>query len=287
MKTETLGIFAMLVPLMTYAFVSGGSIVTRGAFEIDLMIGGSRIPVNEAGTEFLRAQIPYVGELFRGAFIGSLLTVLCFAGYRRTGKAYLKTYGHWLARVLLLVQAVALAWLVYQMKVLATLADLIIPGQRSIIPPAWFQQFGARLELSFRGNPVGLASLFVALAVTAFIVVFAWRRDRFMEALPSLDVLDDLTYKGVTVAFPLLTLMTITGAVWANESWGRYWGWDPKETWALITCICYAIFLHTRIVHGWKGRRTALFAVVGFVAVIFTYLGVSFILPGLHSYATL
>ena len=287
MKTETLGLFVMLLPLLTYAFLSGGSILTRGAFEIDLMIGGARIPVNEAGTEFLRAQIPYVGELFRAAFLGSLLTVLCFVGYLRRKQTRLQTYGHWFVRAVLLLQVVGLGALVYQMKTARVTSDLIVESQRSLIPPAWFEQFGSRLELLFRGNPVGLAGVFVAAAVTAFLVVFALKRDRFMATLPSLDVLDDLTYKGVTVAFPLLTLMTITGAVWANESWGRYWGWDPKETWALITCICYAIFLHTRIVHGWRGRKTAMFAVIGFVAVIFTYLGVSFILPGLHSYATL
>ncbi len=287
MKTELLSIFALLVPLFTYGFVSGGSVLTRGAFELDLMIGGSRIPFNDAGTEFLRAAIPYVGEFFRLAFVGSLLTILCFAAFLRTGQENLKVSSHWLARIVLLLQAMGLGWLTYQLKTTTDVASLIAPSQRAIIPATWFEQFGSRLELVFRANPVGIASIFVAVAVTAFVVVFALKRERFLEAAPSLLVLDDLTYKAVTVAFPLLTLMTITGAVWANESWGRYWGWDPKETWALITCICYAIFLHTRIVHGWKGRRTALFAVIGFISVIFTYLGVSFILPGLHSYATL
>ncbi|MCS6803565.1 MAG: cytochrome c biogenesis protein CcsA [Blastocatellia bacterium] len=173
------------------------------------------------------------------------------------------------------------------MKTATAVANWISPTQKGIVPASWLDEFGSRLELVFRGSPVAIASMFVATALTAFVVVFALKRDRFLEAAPSLAVLDDLTYKSVTVAFPLLTLMTITGAVWANESWGRYWGWDPKETWALITCICYAIFLHTRIVHGWKGRKTAMFAVIGFISVIFTYLGVSFILPGLHSYATL
>jgi cytochrome c-type biogenesis protein CcsB len=287
LKTELLGMVAMLVPLFTYGFISGGTILSRGSFEIDLMIDGQRIPINAAGTEFLRASIPYTGELFRLALVGSLLAVLCLAGYWRANREDLKAAGHWLIRAVLGVQAVGLGWLIYEMRTVSSAANLIVPSQQSLLQPAFLQQYGSRLELLFRGSPVSIASIFVAVAVTAFIVVFAWQRNRFMMAVPSLEVLDDLTYKVVTVAFPLLTMMTITGAVWANESWGRYWGWDPKETWALITCICYAIFLHTRIVHGWKGRKTALFAVIGFISVIFTYLGVSFILPGLHSYATL
>jgi cytochrome c-type biogenesis protein CcsB len=134
---------------------------------------------------------------------------------------------------------------------------------------------------------VEIACIFTAVGLTAFIALFGWKLEGLLKALPSLEVLDNLTYKAATVALPLLVMMTITGAVWANESWGRYWGWDPKETWALITTLIYATFLHTRIVRGWKGRKTALFAVIGFISVIFTYLGVSFILPGLHSYATL
>jgi len=287
MKTELLGVFATLVPLLTYMFISGGSVLQQGAFEMNLRIEGARIPFNEANTEFLRASLPYVGQVFRIAFVLALLTVLCFAGYLRTGWENLRAAGHWFIRGLLLVQVVGLGWLLYQVKTASPVSDLIVSSQRSIIPPQWFQQFGPRLELQLRDNPVGIACIFVAMALTAFIVVLASQRDRFLEAVPSLAVLDDLTYKAVTVAFPLLVLMTITGAVWANESWGRYWGWDPKETWALITCVCYAVFLHTRIVHGWKGRKTAMFAVIGFISVIFTYLGVSFILPGLHSYATL
>ena len=80
-------------------------------------------------------------------------------------------------------------------------------------------------------------------------------------------------------------MLLITGAVWANESWGRYWGWDSKETGALVAWLAYAGFLHTRIAHSWTGRRSAYFAIVGFLLVIFTYLGVSYLLPGLHSYA--
>jgi len=91
--------------------------------------------------------------------------------------------------------------------------------------------------------------------------------------------------QGTGVAFAGLALLLMTGAVWANESWGRYWGWDAKEVGALVAWLTYAGFLHSRIAYGWKGRHSAYFAIVAFLFVIFTYLGVSYLLPGLHSYA--
>ena len=106
-----------------------------------------------------------------------------------------------------------------------------------------------------------------------------------VSRFPSLEVLDELSYKVVGFAFPLLTLCIITGAIWANYAWGTYWSWDPKETWSLITWIIYAGYLHARLMYGWKGRRAAWMAVFGFVAVLFTFFGVNYFLPGLHSYA--
>ncbi len=102
--------------------------------------------------------------------------------------------------------------------------------------------------------------------------------------LPSLKVLDDLNYQSLIFGFPLLTLGIITGAIWAEYAWGRYWGWDPKETWSLITWFLYAALLHQRLAIGWKGRKPALMAMIGFLAVVFTFLGVNYLLPGLHAY---
>ncbi len=105
------------------------------------------------------------------------------------------------------------------------------------------------------------------------------------KRLPSLKVLDDLNYQSLTYGFPLLTLGIITGAIWAEYAWGRYWNWDPKETWSLITWLLYAALLHQRLTVGWRGRKAAIMAIVGFLAVLFTFLGVNLILPGLHTYA--
>jgi len=98
------------------------------------------------------------------------------------------------------------------------------------------------------------------------------------------DQLDDVTYRMIAIGWPLLTGGIVTGAVWANSAWGTYWSWDPKETWSLITWFVYAIYLHARYVRGWKGPQMAVISTVGFLAVIFTYLGVNLVLSGLHSY---
>jgi len=105
------------------------------------------------------------------------------------------------------------------------------------------------------------------------------------KRLPPLKVLDDLNYQSLKFGFPLLTLGIITGAVWANYAWGRYWNWDPKETWSLITWLLYAALLHQRLTVGWRGRKAAIMAIVGFAAVLFTFLGVNLLLSGLHTYS--
>ena len=107
---------------------------------------------------------------------------------------------------------------------------------------------------------------------------------RILQALPSLEALDFFNYRIIAVGFPLLTVGIFTGAVWAATAWGRPWAFDPKETWSAITWLIYGVYLHTRLLGGWKGARSAVLALVGFLAVLFTYLGVNFLLPGLHSY---
>jgi len=104
--------------------------------------------------------------------------------------------------------------------------------------------------------------------------------------LPELKVIDDLTHKTIIFGFMWLTAGIITGAVWANEAWGTYWSWDPKETWSIITWFVYALTLHARFTRGWSGSRIAWLAIIGFVSVIFTYFGVNFLLSGLHSYGS-
>jgi cytochrome c-type biogenesis protein CcsB len=100
------------------------------------------------------------------------------------------------------------------------------------------------------------------------------------------EKLDSISYRTIAIGFPLFTLGGLVfGMVWAYKAWGTYWSWDPKEVWSLITWFVFALYLHTRIVMGWRGRRSAAIAVIGFLAALFTYFGVNYLLAGLHSYA--
>ncbi|MCP4625357.1 MAG: c-type cytochrome biogenesis protein CcsB [bacterium] len=134
-------------------------------------------------------------------------------------------------------------------------------------------------------------SLIVAIPICLafFVIVYlvynmpTESKTKLMDRLPEPRVLDELGYQLILLGFLFLSVGIITGAVWANSAWGRYWGWDPKETWSLITWFLYATLLHARLTRGWHGRRIAYLSMVGFAAVIFTYFGVN-LLPGLHSY---
>ena len=166
--------------------------------------------------------------------------------------------------------------------------------QFSSIAPIQFEQqgdqflkaAGPKMFLSLNTNPVEFAGLISAIAGIGFVILFGFRTEVLRkQASPSLESLDNLMYKTACLAFAGLAMLLITGAIWANESWGRPWGFDSKETGALVAWLTYAAFLHTRISRGWSGRSSAYFAIIGFLLVIFTYLGVSYLLPGLHSYA--
>ena len=145
-------------------------------------------------------------------------------------------------------------------------------------------------ELSrFTGNFTGfLALTFLILVLSAVIWVILYLVMKWIKInqhLPSPDLLDNLVYKSIAFGFPLLAFGIIAGAVWANQAWGTYWSWDPKETWSLITLFIYAIYLHFRFMRGWKGAKSTWLSLIGFLAVVFTFIGVNYILSGLHSYA--
>jgi ABC-type transport system involved in cytochrome c biogenesis permease subunit len=127
--------------------------------------------------------------------------------------------------------------------------------------------------------------LITAFAATLFVIIFSFKTETLRAALPDKEKIDSLMYKTGGVTFAGLALLLMTGAIWANESWGRYWGWDSKETGAFVAWLTYGGFLHVRISRGWSGRASAYFAIVAFLLIVFTYLGVSYLLPGLHSYA--
>jgi len=133
--------------------------------------------------------------------------------------------------------------------------------------------------------PVRLVSWIAVAAMFTLVWTQGLKLKTFFKQYTlSGDLLEEITYKMIAVGWPLLTAGILTGAVWANSAWGTYWSWDPKETWSLITWFIYAIYLHARYVRGWKGTQMAVIACLGFLSVIFTYLGVNLVLSGLHSY---
>jgi len=140
-------------------------------------------------------------------------------------------------------------------------------------------------QTSLAASPFILSGLVGGIFVSLLYLLLLWRRPDLEKMLPSTDELDRITYRTIAVAFPLLTLMIASGAYWANKTWGSYWSWDPKETWAAITWLVYAGYLHMRVTRGWRGRRAAYFAILGFAVVMFTFFGVTYLLPGLHAYA--
>ena len=140
---------------------------------------------------------------------------------------------------------------------------------------------------------VGYAAFAVAAGLGVMYLVKNSRKGKegkddhsLIDSLPALKVIDDIIHKSMVFGFIWLSAGIITGAIWANSAWGTYWSWDPKETWSLITWFAYAITLHARYTRGWGGVRIAWLAIIGFVAVIFTYYGVNFLLSGLHSYGS-
>ena len=166
----------------------------------------------------------------------------------------------------------------------ASLSPNISDRIQPLIPALKSNWLIAHVVLCF----VGYAAFAIAFGVS--IMYLVRQRETTEEAsllsrFPSLRVLDELNHQLIMFGFLFLSAGIITGAVWANSAWGRYWGWDPKETWSLITWFIYATLLHAKLMRGWHGRRIALLSILGFFAVLFTYFGVN-LLPGLHSYGT-
>lgn len=293
-RSEAVAIATILYGLLVLLTVGGYAIPFHGEYTVNLFLEGS--------PQLIRTELPLVGPLMVVLLVALLAVLALFAldSWKRDEKA--RVWGWRLFRGAAVLQGLILIVLFFQLKNLDNPAAHIPTREYSafaqrlasqsepinITPQraqSWVQENAGSFKTGTSSNPVefgGLVGLFVGLLLVS---LFAWKRDEVTSALPELKTLDGILYRTVGVAFPLLSLLLITGAVWANESWGRYWGWDSKEVGALVAWMAYAGFLHTRIAHGWRGRRSAYFALLGFALVIFTWLGVSFLLPGLHSYA--
>jgi ABC-type transport system involved in cytochrome c biogenesis permease subunit len=147
---------------------------------------------------------------------------------------------------------------------------------------AWAKRLSPNLSLA--SNPYLTILLVMSFFLALIYLVAKSRYLPFLRSLPTAGRLDELGYKNILFAFPFQTLLLITGAVWAYSAWGRSWGWDPKETWALITWLAYLIYLHGRLLLRWSGVTLSILSIISFVILIFAFLGVNLVLSGLHSY---
>jgi cytochrome c-type biogenesis protein CcsB len=314
LKTEIMAVWTSIFALLVFATISKFSVFTTGAYNalIQLPLQNGR-----SMSTALRLELPYVGPAIIAAGILLIGVLISFSIYLSQNNEKFRAIGNWLLRAAAVVQAAGIGLYAWQIKSLTGIKWLLNaqidrdPSQLQILGKWLLENQGLKADqiaqispieiqnagneffwqnsdtffLSLKANPVEFSALITALAGTIFVIIFSFRTEKLREALPSLPKLDNLMYVTASVAFAGLAILLITGAVWANESWGRYWGWDSKETGAFVAWLTYGAFLHTRISRGWTGRSSAYFAIIGFLLVIFTYLGVSYLLPGLHSYA--
>ncbi|MEO8648904.1 MAG: cytochrome c biogenesis protein CcsA [Acidobacteriota bacterium] len=314
-RVEAMAIWTSLFAIGVIGSVSKFSVLTGLIYRAGLFVANP-----DGGKPFsapFRLEIPMAGPALAVTALLLAATMGAFLIYFYQKNDSAKKVGHVLLKLALVAQIVSLGFLIsgirsssdvhsrMQAQLTADTGQYAVAGRAiaerqqlsasefSAMSPIQFEQMGrqyfqgagSKMFTSLNANPVEVAGLLTALAGTFFVLLFSFRTEQLIERLPSLESLDNLMYKTACLAFAGLAMLLITGAIWANESWGRPWGFDSKETGALIAWLTYAAFLHTRISRGWRGTSSAYFAVVGFLLVIFTYLGVSYLLPGLHSYA--
>jgi cytochrome c-type biogenesis protein CcsB len=253
---------AIYLAIVFTRFDKGGLSVTAwdAATKSDMFLGrGMRLFVT----------IPDLGWLFVIAALGALAPLALYVVGRWKKEDSLFGIADKAVFIGILLQVVVLAAFALRVRN----ASYPSPDQDGLFPT------------NLAASPFLLGGMVTCIFASLLYLMLLWRRSDLESLLPSADSLDRVTYKAIGIAFPLLTGMIATGAYWANRTWGSYWSWDPKETWAAITWLVYAGYLHMRITRGWRGRRAAYFAILGFGVVIFTFLGVTYLLPGLHAYA--
>ena len=210
-----------------------------------------------------------VSNLYEVFVLFCLITSLLYLHYEE--KLELKKLG---AFVLIIITAAVAFILWYTFEKGANEIQPLVPALQSY----W-------MKIHVPANFIGYG----AFAMAAMISVAYLLKDKSIMAnyLPDLDVLDELTYKAISIGFIFFTIATILGAVWAAEAWGGYWSWDPKETWALIVWLNYAAWLHLRLIKGLRGTVLAWWSLMGLIVTTFAFLGVNLFLSGLHSYGEL
>ncbi|HEY0589976.1 MAG TPA: c-type cytochrome biogenesis protein CcsB [Pseudoduganella sp.] len=210
-----------------------------------------------------------ISNLYEVFILFSLITAMFYLYY----EAHYKTRA--LGPFVLLVISAAVAFLLwYTVARGASEIQPLVPALQS-----WW------MKIHVPANFIGYGTFALAAMVASAYLLKS--HGMLVDRLPSLEVLDDVMYKAISIGFAFFTIATILGALWAAEAWGGYWSWDPKETWALIVWLNYAAWLHMRLMSGLRGRVAAWWALVGLLVTTFAFLGVNMFLSGLHSYGKL
>ncbi len=261
-KNRFLGAFVLPVAALALAFID----VSGMSKEIQPLI-----PALQSNWLLFHVLLSFLGYAAFGVSFGAAVAYLLMITESKKEKSYI--FGSIIMGVFLVVLiAMGIDYL------------SITVAQRGELIQSYF------LKATFKSSSGGIVAISWVISIAFIFVV--WRYGlRLKKILTGLSIvpnmLDEITYKSIAIGFPLFTIGgVIMGAIWANSAWGTYWSWDPKETWSLITWFVYALYLHARFVAGWRGKKVAILAVIGFIAVIFTYLGVNLVLSGLHAYGS-
>jgi cytochrome c-type biogenesis protein CcsB len=221
------------------------------------------------GISFIHLIIEYKTQ---SRLIGSIATPLMFflSGFSSL------TLPTDMQKALPLVPSLQSNWLMMHVSMMmVSYATLILGSLLSILYLAFISFSGQKSQVVLENSTSTLSST-AASSTAASSVTYS--------KLSLLQTVDIWSYRIIGLGFPFLTIGIISGAVWANEAWGSYWSWDPKETWALITWLVFAIYLHSRLLKGWQGKQAAILGSCGFFVIWICYLGVNFLGKGLHSY---
>ncbi len=281
----------MLVSLALVCYITV-LVLARALPRVAVPAGAGKGPARGAATEAVAVKprgLAYYGTAFTQLALG-FLTVSLVSRAIQTGHGPFanqyefsvafgwgilvgQVYFEWRYRVrmlALLVLPIAGALLLYAMTVGSTAVPLVPALQNNLL-----------LTVHVAVAILAYGAFSVACAAGVLYLV---QPDEGRRGLPKPALLDEIAYRAVVIAFPLMTMTIVLGAVWADIAWGTYWSWDPKETASLVTWLIYGAYLHARVVRGWRGRRAAWLLMLGFAAVLFTFFGNLFF-GGLHSYS--
>lgn len=311
--------------LAIWSYHSAGNAITANeeAFFLKFMIS-SQAAIMWMNALFIMATIVYFIAVFKKSdFAGKTATFMVWAGSTfgfvgmlvRWRESYLINfdYGHIPVSSLyevfiLFVVMTALIYLYYEQKyktrALGGFVMLVISAsvgfilwytfekEAHVIQPLVPALKSWWMKIHVPANFVGYGTFSIAAMIGLAYIITEKKmaknpESRFVKAMPSLEVMDDLMYKNIALGFAFFTIATVLGAMWAAEAWGGYWSWDPKETWALIVWLNYAAWLHIRMTKGWNGSPMAWWALIGLLITTFAFLGVNMFLSGLHSYGEL